>query len=306
MPTDPTRRGVLALSASAVAALAFSRAAHAQTVFVGDLTVTPLLDGTFALTPELMPTLDAEAFAAALEAGGADASDGAFMAPVNAYLVHGSGRTVLVDAGGSPAFAPTMGALNERLAELGVGAGEIEAVVMTHLHPDHTGGLLGPDGAAAFPNAEIVVAETELAHWTDPATRAALPEPMRPLVDALAAVLKPYEGRIRTFAGEGEVVPGLTAVALPGHTPGHTGYRVADGDGQLLIWGDVVHAAPIQMANPQAFVAYDSDPQTAVATRLRVLDMTAADGLRVAGMHVPPGVHVVEREGDAYRLTAEG
>ena len=305
MITSPNRRAALALGASAVAALALPRAALARTIAVGDMTVTPLLDGTFALTPELMPTLDAAAFAAALEAGGAEVQDGAFMAPVNAYLVRSGGRTVLVDAGGSPGFAPTMGALDERLADLGVAAGAIEAVVMTHLHPDHTGGLLAPDGAA-FPNAEIVVAEAELAHWTDPATRAALPEPMRPLVDALAAALAPYEGRIRIFTGEAEVAPGMTAVALPGHTPGHMGYRVVDGDGQLLIWGDVVHAAPIQMANPQAFVAYDSDPQTAVATRLRVLDMAAADGMRVAGMHVPPGVHRVERAGEAYRLTAEG
>lgn len=128
---------------------------------------------------------------------------------------------------------------------------------------------------------------------------------MRPLVDALAAALAPYEGRIRTFSGEVEVAPGMTAVPLPGHTPGHTGYRVADGDRQLLIWGDVVHAAPIQMANPHAFVVYDSDPQTAVATRPRVLDMAAADELRVAGMHVPPGVYRVERVEDAYRLAAE-
>ena len=303
MSTDPTRRDALAMTASAAAALALPRTAFGQSIAVGETTVTPILDGTFAVTADLMPTLDPDAFAAALRAGGAEATGGAFMAPVNAYLVRGRGRTVLIDAGGSAAFAPTMGALDERLAELGVMPEAIEAVVMTHLHPDHTGGLLGPDGAA-FPNAEIVVAETELAHWTDPATRAALPEPMRPLVDALAAALAPYEGRVRTFEGDADVVPGLTAFPLPGHTPGHTGYRVTDGDGQLLVWGDVVHAAPIQMANPQVYVAYDSDPQSAVGTRLRAFDMAAADGLRVAGMHLPPGVHRVERSGDAYRLRA--
>lgn len=303
MPSQPNRRDALALTASAAAVLALPRIAFADAIAIGEMTVTPILDGTFAVTADLMPTLGAEAFGAALEAGGGEAKGEAFMAPVNAYLVRGRGRTVLVDAGGSPAFAPTMGALDERLAELGVAPDTIDAVVMTHLHPDHTGGLLGPDGAA-FPNAEVVVAETELAHWTDPATRAALPEPMRPLVDALAAALAPYEGRLRTFTGEAEVSPGMTAVALPGHTPGHTGYRLADGSQQLLIWSDVVHAAPIQMANPQAFVAYDSDPQAAVATRLRVFDMATADGMRVAGMHVPPGVHRVERAGNAYRLVA--
>lgn len=163
MSTNPTRRAALALTASAVALLALPRAALTQTITVGDVTVTPLLDGAFALTPELMPTLDAATFAAALEAGGAEARGGVFMVPVNAYLVRSGGHMMLVDAGGSPAFAPTMGALDERLVDLGIAASEVEAVVMTHLHPDHTGGLIGPDGAA-FPNAEIVVAETELAH----------------------------------------------------------------------------------------------------------------------------------------------
>lgn len=273
-----------------------------QRFAVGDATVTGLADGTFKLTAELMPTLDEAAFERAMRDAFLNVEGGAYAAPVNAFLVQRGGRTVLIDAGGSPRFQPTMGALDEQLEAAGVAAADVDAVLMTHLHPDHTGGLIGPTGAA-FPNAELVVREEEIAFWTDPATRAALPEPMRPLVDALNATLALYEGRIVRSSGDAEVAPGITPVHLPGHTPGHTGYRIADDGEQLLIWGDVIHAAAIQFAEPRAFVAYDSDPETAVATRLRVLDEVATDRVRVAGMHMPfPGLGHVVREGAGYRL----
>lgn len=307
-PPSPRRRAsigrdALALAVASAAGALLPRSILADAIPVGEASVTPLLDGTFALTPDLMPTLDAAAFAAALAAGGTSAEGGAFMAPVNVFLVRAGGRTALIDASGSPVFAPTMGALSGRLTDLGVAPAEIDAVMMTHLHPDHTDGLLGPDGAA-FPNAEIVVAEGGLTHWTDPATRAALPEPMRPLVDALAAALAPYGDRVRTYAGGAEVMPGLVAVPLPGHTPGHAGYRLGDGGDALLIRGDVVHAAPIQMGPPglrrlrlrSADCRRDAPPPARHGGRRRPARRRHAPAARR-----PPR----ERTGQAYALTAD-
>ena len=221
---------------------------------------------------------------------------------MNAFLVQRGERTVLIDAGGSPRFPPTMGALDEQLHAAGVAAADVGAVLLTHLHPDHTGGLVGPAGAA-FPNAELIVREEEIAFWTDPATRTALPEPMRPPVDALNATLALYEGRIVRFFGDAEVAPGITPVHLPGHTPDIQAIGSPTAVSSCSFGGDVIHAAAVQFAEPRAFVAYDSDPQTAVATRLRVLDEVATDRVRVAGMHMPfPGLGHVVRDGASYRL----
>jgi glyoxylase-like metal-dependent hydrolase (beta-lactamase superfamily II) len=109
-----------------------------------------------------------------------------------------------------------------------------------------------------------------------------------------------HSGRT-TIANPGaEVVPGITMVALPGHTPGHVGYRI-DGSDPLLIWGDVVHLPALQMARPDWYFVFDVDPETAVATRRRILDEVATDGIRVTGAHVPfPGFARIERAGGAY------
>ena len=283
---------------------AFVQAPGFRRFTVGDTVVTALADGTFELTPELLPTLDRTEFARLMSQAYLPIGDGAYHAAVNGYLVRRDGRTVLIDTGGSPHFQPTMGALGAQLAAAGVAAESVDAVLMTHLHPDHTGGLAGATGAM-FPGAELVVHEKEIAFWTDPATRAALPEPMRPLVDALNATLSLYRGRVTRFSGDDDVAPGIAPVFLPGHTPGHTGYRVADGDEQLLVWGDIVHAAAIQFDDPRVFVAYDTDPGAAVATRSRILDAVATDRTRVAGMHLPfPGIgHVAKASrGGGYRF----
>ena len=112
--------------------------------------------------------------------------------------------------------------------------------------------------------------------------------------------MKPYADRIRRV-GSGEAVPGLTLEAAPGHTPGHSMVRVASGPSQLLVWGDIVHAAALQFQQPDWSIAFDTDPNQAAASRKRVFDQAAADRLLVAGMHLPfPGVGHVTRRGDGY------
>jgi len=148
----------------------------------------------------------------------------------------------------------------------------------------------------------VVVAEAEAAFWLDAARAAEVPEAMRPVSVAAAAALAPYARRVRRFAG-GEPVPGLHAESLPGHTPGHTGYRIAGDEGGLLIWGDIVHVPDIQSRFPGVTVMFDVDPAQAEATRRRTLDMAARKRLLVAGMHMHfPGFAYVEVAGEGYRL----
>lgn len=275
-----------------------AQAPAVQRIAVGDAVVTAIADGTIPLGPEVFPDVSADEFGAAMRA--AFLSPDAYNGHVTTYLVQRGGETVLIDAGGSAQMAPTLGRLPDNLAAAGVAPGDIGTILITHLHPDHIGALLA--GGEAFPNAELVVREAEITFWSDPATRAALPAEMHWLFDSVGAALAGYEGRIRRFADDGEVVPGIESVFLPGHTPGHTGYRIASGDG-LLMWGDIVHAAPLQMPNPRVTIGFDADPQVAMETRLRLLDEVVADRTLVSGTHLPfPGFGHIEKAGEGYRF----
>jgi glyoxylase-like metal-dependent hydrolase (beta-lactamase superfamily II) len=183
---------------------------------------------------------------------------------------------------------------------------DIDTILVTHLHPDHVGGLVDGAGNAAFPKAELVVHEADAAYWSDDKVLSEAPEgPERQFVLLSRATLAAYRDRTRTVTG-GETVAGVTAVPAPGHTPGHTGWLVASGGDALLIWGDIVHLPGIQFAHPEAGMAFDVDGAQASATRRRIMDMATTDRLRVTGMHLDfPGFGHVVRAGGAYAFVPE-
>ncbi len=227
---------------------------------------------------------------------------------VNCFLIHGGGRIALVDNGCGNAMAATGGRLMETLAAAGVAPAEIDTVLQTHLHPDHSNGLSDAAGVRLFPEAELVLHEAELAFWHDDAAMAKADETSRARnFQAARDQLAPYRmaGRVRTFTG-GEVFPGVTAMPFPGHTPGHSGYLIASGGDALLIWGDIIHVPEIQVPRPEVTMAFDIDPAQAQATRRRVFDMVATDRLAFAGMHMHfPGAGHLARRGDGYALVPE-
>ena len=162
------------------------------------------------------------------------------------------------------------------------------------------------DGHAAFPNAELVMHAAERAFWTDDGARSRAPAGLQPFFDAAGAGIAPYAKRTRLLSRADEAVgPGLTAVAFPGHTPGHTGYRIASDGQELLIWGDIVHAPALQFRRPDWGIAFDVDLDAAAATRLRTMATVAADRVLIAGMHLdfPAFGHVqVGTEARSYRF----
>jgi glyoxylase-like metal-dependent hydrolase (beta-lactamase superfamily II) len=308
-----TRRTLLTSAAAAAAAVpllpsaAWAKAAKAKAqnagVYrwtVGDIQVSALLDGYFDLDAKLFEGAGADAQGiAGLLALSPQAKP--LRAAVNAFAVNTGDKLVLIDTGGGAAMGPTVGSLAANLKAAGMDPSDVDAVLITHIHPDHVNGLVGAEGKAAFPNAEIIVSEADFKFWTPPEAGNAAPAEAKPLFEAARNAMAPYTGKVTQFAGEKEVVKGITSVPLPGHTVGHTGFRIASGKSQLLVWGDIVHAASLQFLHPEWSIAFDTDRALAVETRKKIFDQVATDRTPVVGAHLPfPGHGYVLKTARGY------
>lgn len=217
---------------------------------------------------------------------------------VNCFALRGPNGITLVDAGGGSLFGPAFGLARKGLAEAGITPQEISHVLVTHIHGDHVLGLFEND-TAYFPNAEILVPEADFAFFTNAEARAALPETKHGGFKAAEKLQAIYRDRLKRIPN-GIVFPGIEAIALPGHTPGHTGYLLNDGDDALLLWGDTLHIAELQPSDPKIGLVYDLDPETAAKTRATTLERAALNGWTVVGGHV--GFGKVIKDNQAYRI----
>jgi glyoxylase-like metal-dependent hydrolase (beta-lactamase superfamily II) len=187
------------------------------------------------------------------------------------------------------------------LQAAGIDVKAVDIVLISHFHGDHINGLRNPDGTLAYPNAEIKVPATEWAYWTDEGNVAKTPASNKgnfANVKKIFADLKPtlYE------AGK-EVVSGMTAIATPGHTPGHTSFVVASGSKRVLIQGDIALAPEVFAKHPDYQVLFDVMGDVAVTTRKKIYDMAIAEKLPVIGYHFAFGtVNYVEKAGEGYRM----
>ncbi|HHX2099380.1 TPA: MBL fold metallo-hydrolase [Pseudomonas aeruginosa] len=268
---------------------------------IGDLTITAISDGYLHASFDLLSNIDADDASQMQENAGIPAHTAIH---INCYLVRGGGRTVLIDAGAG-GFKQWGGRLKDNLAQAGIQPPAIDAILLTHAHPDHVGGLLNPTGEAAFPNAELIAHRQEVAFWQDDGNLSRAPVRAHGNFLFARQAFAAYRGRLRTFE-TGDVLPGMTAVPLPGHTAGHTGYRLESGGQNLLVWGDIVHFPEIQIPRPDVSIAFDQDTHLAAATRSRLLDMVSSEGLLIAGMHLGElGFARIERTGGNYHVAYE-
>ncbi|MCW3473139.1 MBL fold metallo-hydrolase [Limobrevibacterium gyesilva] len=265
---------------------------------IGDITVTALHDGMLEASTDLVVGVAPNDCEALLRES--------FRAvppriTISSFLLTIGNEPVLVDTGCGGAMGPDYGHARRRLEALGVEPSAVRTILITHAHIDHVSGLLDADGAAYFPNAEVVLHEAEPAFWLDEAIAAGARDAARNAFAVAQRSLAPYRDRMRTVKDGGTALPGITANHLPGHTPGHSGWLVTSGPDSLLIWGDVVHLPGIQFARPEAGVSFDVDVGQGRASRARALDMAATDRMLVAGMHLdfPTFGHVV-RAGGGY------
>jgi glyoxylase-like metal-dependent hydrolase (beta-lactamase superfamily II) len=261
---------------------------------IGDIEVTTVSDGV--LTAPLDVVLGMDKAEVERLAGRKDKID----ISVNAFLLKRNDTWALVDVGSGNTMGPTLGKLPANLRALGVAPEEIATIFLTHLHPDHANGLIDDAGNAVYPNAEVILHETEARFWLDREPTSGEGERIRRNLAKCAVTTNPYRARMRTVR-DGEVMPGIAAVGLAGHTPGHTGWLIQSGKDGLLIWGDVVHLAAIQVQRPDTGLVYDVDPQAACATRRCMFDRVAADKLMVGGAHLDfPGFGTIVRKGSGY------
>ena len=275
---------------------------HAQAKKIGDIEVTALSDGVLTTSLDVVLGMEPDEKE---RLAGLKTTDPLPIA-VNAFLLERGGRRALIDAGAGHTMGPTLGKLPDHLRALAVAPEEIETIFLTHLHPDHSNGLVDDAGRPHYPNAELIVHETEAAFWLDRDEASAPNDRIRRGIANNRVSTAPYRDRLRTVRDE-EAMPGISAVLMPGHTPGHTGWLIQSGKDGLLIWGDLVHLAAIQIPRPDTGLVYDVDPQMACATRKRMFDRIAADRLAVGGAHMDfPGFGAIVRKGTGFAFEPDG
>jgi glyoxylase-like metal-dependent hydrolase (beta-lactamase superfamily II) len=257
------------------------------------------------MDPSLFPTANKDELQQAVKRAFVG-HDGKITGAVNAYVARLADKTVLIDSGSGSLLGPTAGMLPQQLTAAAVAPADVDVLALTHLHPDHVGGLVGKDGKPVFPNATLLLHEKEITFWRDDAIRSQAPDEFKVFFDVARQALDVYKSKTTAFGKDGEVLPGIEAVHLPGHTPGHTGFNLVSGDQNLLIWGDIVHVPALQFGHPDWSIAFDVDQEQARVTRAKIFEKAKVDSLRVAGMHLLfPGIGHVVDNAKAYEFVPQ-
>jgi glyoxylase-like metal-dependent hydrolase (beta-lactamase superfamily II) len=223
----------------------------------------------------------------------------------NILVLNTGDKLVLFDTGmgSSTMFGNTTGKMLANLRAAGINPGDIDAVVATHAHCDHVWGVMGDDGKPNFPNAQIYISQADFDFWTDEA-KLQMKEPayMKPFVEGARKNLLPVRDRTVFFKDGQEFLPGIQAMAAPGHTIGHTIFMITSGGKTLAAIGDLTHHHVLLVERPRIEFAFDTDSKQSANTRVRVLDMLAANRIPLIAYHFPwPGVGNVAKQGDGFR-----
>jgi len=291
--------------------VSFIGAAHAQRAAdslkykVGEIEVFSLHEGSIerAVTEGMVKNASLDDVKKALTVAGIGPDK--IENPFTVTAIRTGGKVVLFDTGFGGNGPPTVGKLADNMKAAGLDPATVSTVVISHFHPDHISGLwVKETNAQVFPNAEILMPEVEYKFWTDPALVEKLPEAARGNVKRIQSTFPTWKN-IKQYSDGAELVPGVRAIATPGHTIGHMSFLVASGRQQLFIQSDVTGIHQLFVKNPGWFSMFDSDGPQAEATRRAFFDRVIAEKGMIAGYHFGfPNVGTLSKDGNGYAFSA--
>lgn len=223
---------------------------------------------------------------------------------VNAYLVKSAGKLILIDVGTSDVYGPSLGHLTAGIEKIGYKPEQIDAILLTHIHMDHIGGLTKGD-ELTFPNADVYISKIEADYYLSSSNKEKAPESMKRFFDGAVLKLSPIKkaGKLKTFELGTEIFPGIRSIASQGHTAGHSFYTVESKGQKIMFWGDIMLSDVAQFSNPSITSVYDYDKKAATITRKKALEDAAAKGYWVAISHSSfPGIGHIRAENKKFRL----
>ena len=292
--------GLSGATAQAAAPMVKTSAPGYYRMMLGDFEVTALSDGTVKLpVDKLLSNTTPAKVGQALSRAGLSAP---LETSVNGYLINTGDKLVLVDTGAAGLFGPTLGKLAANLKAAGYQPEQVDEIYITHMHPDHVGGLMAGD-KLAFPNATVRADKRDADFWLSQANLDKAPADSKGFFQGAMASLNPYvkAGKFKPFDGNTDLVPGVHAVAAAGHTPGHTIYVVESKGQKLVLWGDLMHVASVQFPDPTVTIQFDTDSKAALAQRQKAFADAAKGGYWVAAAHLSfPGIGHLRSEGKGY------
>ncbi len=286
-------------SAVAAAPMAKTSAPGFFRIMLGDFEVTALSDGTADLPMDQLLQQAPEKTKAALA--------GAYLTSptetsVNAYLINTGSKLILIDSGAGALFGPTLGKLIANLKASGYAANDVDEIYLTHMHPDHVGGLM-QDGHLAFPNAIIRADQRESDYWLSKANMEHAPDSIKGFFQGASASLQPYidAHHYVPFSTNTTLSPGITSYSSYGHTEGHTSFVVESKGQKMIVVGDLIHVPAVQLSHPEVTIGFDASAKAATKARKEVFDVAAHDGDLVAAAHIAfPGLGHLHVVGKTY------
>jgi glyoxylase-like metal-dependent hydrolase (beta-lactamase superfamily II) len=289
----------LTLPASAAAPQVKTQSAGFHRMMLGDFEVTALLDGAAIFDPKFLLATTLQLLVERHLAD-VDHIDGA----VTGFLVNTGKKLILVDAGtGGFWGGPALGKLVSNLRKAGYRPEQVDIVLLTHLHADHVGGIVTPKGTRTFPNAEIRMGKADSDFWLSLDVAKQAPKEAQEFFTLARNSAKPYLANKKwlPLTENEEIVEGVRARPIMGHTPGHMGYEFTSKGKTMLVWGDVVHAAIVQLERPDIGVIFDIDGPSAIKSREQLLAELAEKRTLIAGAHMPfPSLGWLRKDGTSY------